>query len=214
MTKVNRKTKLSQFDLTMKSKVVIEAAKRDFASLSELGITESFLNEFENQVNELSKIKSYDLERIINSDITEAKDEARLQLIILLQQTRRRFALVFNQSHNEYIKYMQGDFIHAKNDLLLKMVTIVVEGLQKNLDQLSVVGITEATITEIKNRAAIFNHKLNLKIAAFEFSDNNTFERVEKINEVYENLLKLSNAGKVLWIEVNPAHYDDYVVSH
>ena len=212
--KIKNRSGISRRAVVVKSEVAIELVKRDLNLISDYGVDQNFIDGFESKVNNLKSLPAYGKLKALSNAVSREKKDAKLVLTKELQKSKRKFAMVFPIGSDIYNDFMRGDLAGVKINDFAKLAVNMIDGLEEHIEALTGVGITEETITQLRNKVADFDSKYVTKEVDNKTADTPTQVRNKAINDVYSDLVLICKAGKALWIdEESPANYNDYLLT-
>ncbi len=86
--------------------------------------------------------------------------------------------------------------------------------LSENFAALSVFGLTQPMVDELAAARAELIVLADAVTDAQRERMEMTLRRADALNEIYETMVGYCTIGKLLWADVNPAKYEDYVIYH
>ena len=191
---------------------MVRNALYDKAEFAKHGYTEASLNDVLSKVKQFSNLPS-DKELKANiSVITKDKNTAARQLLVLLRSVRTKAKNCFTTKSSEYRSFHFNRMVKLKDIPLYffaKQVVTVARGL---LDELASKGLTEEFLEQILQTAEAFNTLLNDMDKADKARAKATEFRILSGNELYGDLVRISNAGKDLFASTDASRYKRYVI--
>ena len=148
----------------------------------------------------------------IRESATKAKDDARAKLE---KQMRTIFLMaknVFSGDSGKYKEFGSADLTAQTDEEIVRTAKIMVSTATKYLTQLDDEGLTTAMITTLSNTKKELDDAIDTKIKAISSRDVTTENRIEAANNLYEMIVKYSDIGKDIFVEINEAKYNDYVI--
>jgi hypothetical protein len=109
-------------------------------------------------------------------------------------------------------KFGAGSMTKDDDKKFLTTCRQVVTTATEYLTELTPVGLTQAMITGLTTLANSFQSDLNSIATAQEARDIATQNRITKGNELYGYVTRYCEIGKIIWIDVDEAKYNDYVI--
>jgi hypothetical protein len=82
------------------------------------------------------------------------------------------------------------------------------------LPDLTPIGLTQGMIDELRAEALLFEEGMREVASRESIRRNEARERVLLGNSLYSLLVKYCEIGKLIWENINPAYYDDYIIYH
>jgi hypothetical protein len=113
-------------------------------------------------------------------------------------------------------QYKRLDITNIANDkesVFLVKARLVVTVATEYLPTLSLIGLMQGDIDALSANAQLFEDKLNDLNTAENNRDIGTRDRINLGNEVMSEVQKFARIGKSIWLNIDEAKYDDYVIS-
>ncbi len=148
----------------------------------------------------------------IRESATQAKDDARAKLE---KQMRTIFLMAknaFTSDSGKYREFGNTDLSTQTDEEVVRNAKIIITTATKYLTQLADEGLTTAVITTLSNTKKELDDAIDAKIKAVSNKDLAAETRIEAANNLYDMIVKYCDNGKDLFIEVNEAKYNDYVI--
>lgn len=208
---VTRNYPMSDGDLKQKADSLTGNLNRDAANFATRGVTNATI------LNYKSLITSFD-DTPTDEELQGPVMDATLQKDTAANALRMSIRTVRNMAEN---KFKGEGFYHSfgfedmadmsDNDLyrLGKRVGRVANTL---LSQLASEGLTAAMITTINTQTTALDNAIDAQHAAIENRDIATQDRIIKGNTLWDEMTRLASIGKSIFVDVDEAKYNDYVL--
>ncbi len=148
----------------------------------------------------------------IRETATKAKDDARAKLE---KQMRTIFLMaknVFSDDSGKYREFGSSDLSLQTDEEIVRTAKIMIATATKYLTHLATEGLTAAIITALSTTKKELDDAIDAKIKASSNRDIATETRIEAANNLYSMIAKYCEIGKDIFVEVNEAKYNDYVI--
>jgi hypothetical protein len=142
---------------------------------------------------------------------TEEKDAIAEQIRIAIRKIRSMAEIKYGKA-GKYKIFDFKDMAALSDNELDKLAKRVVRVGTTYLTELTSEGLTQAMLTALTDLYTDFDDALDTKEIAIETRNQSTQERVEKGNTLYTEVSRLCAIGRALYVDTNPAKYEDYVI--
>jgi len=209
---LNRKHNFPDADLYMLCLERIRYAHRDADLFNQYGYDMERLKRFHNQCEAFKELPGDD-EMVGDQMVTtEKKYEAAERLKSAIRSLMTRVALKYSNRSGRYRKFgtaKMGDMTDAQ---LIFCGRRVVRVARQQIDFLADVGVNENILLRISEACKVFENAVNIQQDRVAERDIAVERRVEAGNKLYDELVALSDIGKDIWAERNPAYYEQYAL--
>jgi hypothetical protein len=212
MDSVKRDYTLSDADLCMFTSNLVITMTRDQAQFTTRGVTAAMVTSLKalGDAFEIFPPDNYYLQDYLLA--TETKAATREALTIKLRAIVGYAKIKWGPNAPQVKKFGAGDMTIQTDKTFLVTCRMGVKIANDYLTDLTPVGLTAAMITDLTTFANTFETNLNSIASAQETRDLKTQERITKGNELYSFVSRYCEIGKIIWEDVDPAKYNDYVI--
>ncbi len=211
-TELMRDYSMSDADLIQLADSKISAAKRDLAEMQDFGITDIILAEINKRRDNFADMTTD--EELEGMKITSTEDKSAAA-DVLRKAIRRIMARVGNKygiKSGKYSRFGTESLGRMSDTELYKCGKRVQRQAQLLLDQLASEGLVETDISDLSAKTQTFDVAIDAQDDAIRDRDIAAEERVTLGNDLYADIMKLSNTGKAVWEGVNEAKHNDYMI--
>lgn len=212
-SKLTRNSKHSQGELIQIGDKFVSFSERDFDELSSFGLTTAHIDDTKKLLIEFEQMPSDEEILAEKSAATSRKNLSFEELKSAVKAVLRRIALHFGKTSAE-LKKAGGENLSNMTDAAFCQKAKRVERVGREYaEALKASGLTTEMLDLLKTKIGIFDKLLDeLKDQAVT-RDKKTHERVQKANDLYDAIVKLSDFGKAAFEETDPARYEGYKIN-
>ncbi|MDP2362528.1 MAG: hypothetical protein Q8M94_02030 [Ignavibacteria bacterium] len=143
---------------------------------------------------------------------TESKNALRAECTVKLRAVMGYAKIKWNANSAHIKKFGAGDMTNSSDKSFLMTCRMGVTVATGFLADLTPVGLTQPIIDNLGDTAQLLEDAMNDIAEAQATRDIMTDDRINKGNELYEFVSKYCEIGKIIWVDVNEAKYNDYVI--
>lgn len=208
------KFRLSVERLLSKAREVSSAMERDADLLEQYGVTAEQRQNFAEAIALADALADDVISRWYVSEAVAARDKKQEQIRAKIEGMVLRVRLCFG-AQTPLIGVMDCHNLSQKNTSeLLESCQNALAVLSENFAALSVFGLTQPMVDELAAARAELMVLADAVTDAQRERMEMTLRRADALNEIYETMVGFCTIGKLLWADVNPAKYEDYVIYH
>ncbi|MFH1004631.1 MAG: hypothetical protein V1781_03925, partial [Bacteroidota bacterium] len=185
---------------------------RDAAEMATYGIDASISSFIANKTRELKDLSTDEELAGIVSDLTEKKNEKAEAVKMAIRGIMARAKNAFGEQSAKFRRFGTKGMDEMRDVELYRCGKRVIRVAQTYLAELTVKGLTQAIIDDLKNTNTIFDDKIDLKDDAERQRDIATANRISMANQLYSKIVEVCDYGKEHWKAKNEAKYNDYVI--
>ena len=211
---VVRKYNMSDGDLSGHCRMIRMCVQRDILDFMNRGVSEAFIEAFHQQRLDWD---SFDEDVVKVGEImeaTEIKDASEEKLRLALRTYRTMVHNKWGINHRNYRVYKFERLHHTTDDILHRLARTVKLVGPRHLADLATEGFTQDMLDNIDQLDIQFELDMDLQQNAQTEREIQTQERIEMGNNLYKEMMRLSNIGKDLYATTNSARYKDYIIYH
>ena len=212
MEAITRGYSMSDGTLDQTADDLINSAQRDEAALLELGFTPANVVEIQVARDAFTDTPN---DAFLMGDMmiaTQAKNALRKELSHNTRHITGLAKIRFGDNSGEYVKFDTKELSRQTDNDLVHACRGVLRATQAYATQLLADGITPLKITEYETLLASFDNAIDDQHEAIKNRDQSVVHRITLGNALYTLLTKLAAKGKLCWIDVNEALYNDYII--
>jgi hypothetical protein len=207
---VNRKHNFPDADLYLQCMDRIRYAYEDRKAFGQYGYEPERLQRFKNLCERFRDLPDDD--ELVGDQMlmTEKKYESAEKLKAAIRSLMTRVAMKFSNRTGRYRKFgtsKMGDMTDAQ---LIFCGRRVVRVARQQMDFLADVGVNENVLKRITDAVQAFERAVNIQHDRVSDRDIAVETRVERGNQLYDELVTLCNIGKDIWAERDPVRYELY----
>jgi hypothetical protein len=207
-----REYSLSDGALIEKTDSIISFATRDTAELTPEGVTLARLDALKDKRDDFNEMEDDEEWEGLVSEKVEEKNIAAALCETTVHNIRRMAANVFGEGKPKYKRFGFEGINRLEEDKKPKAYYRVWRRATAALADLTDEGLTALKLSDFKTAIDDFDVKLDVVDDTIADRDAATEERIELGNEIYTELVKVSNTGKDYWFDKSEAKYNDYVI--
>ena len=198
-------------NLTPTAKGISTSIKRDIADFASRNITLVTLADFEILIDDFDNTPTD--EELLGEWLaaTDTKNKTMEAVKIAIRPIRNMAELVY-KGKGKYTSFGFEDMAHMNANDLYQLVKRVVRVGTKCLAELSTQGLTQTQLTALQNMATLLETQIDDAEEKQETRDLETQNRVQKGNALWAKMVELASIGKSIYVDTNPAKYNDYVL--
>jgi hypothetical protein len=212
MDPAKRDYNMTDPELCMFASNLVITITRDQAQFTTRGVTAAMVTSFKalGDAFEVFPPDAYYLTDYLLA--TETKNVTRESLIIKLRAILGYAKIKYGPTSLQVKRFNAGDMTRQDDMKFLTTCRLAVKVANDYLADLTPIGLTAAMITDLTTTANTFESNLNSISSAQTNRDMKTQERISKGNELYSFVSRYCEIGKIIWEDVDPAKYNDYVI--
>ena len=212
LNEILRGFNLTYGSLIQKTDDLILSAIRDLIDLAKFGMTQQKIDK-----TQLIRDEFVDMptdQELLGNQIrrTEEKSQMAEQLRTDIKNIGSRIMLKFGKKSWQYRTANIGEVSQLVDEKLCRTGYSLVRTATELLEELADTGLTQEIIDLLKTHTQQFDELIDLKQKAINQRDIKTQDRRVKANELYANLMHISETGKATYQGTNEAKYNDYVI--
>jgi len=142
----------------------------------------------------------------------ENKESVKNSILIILRSVSLRAKSVFGANSAKYRSMNPGNLSLMTDNNLLATARQVYDAVENNAGELAEVGITAGYISTFNSAIESFADAIDRVVEKKNVRDESREIRIQKGNELYSLINKYCDFGKLIWSNVSPAKYNDYVI--
>lgn len=212
MTEIERIFNLSFDELRMAVSNVIGSMNRDATEFAERGVMQSDIDDFETLGNEFEIFPSNNYYQSMVSEEVDHKNVARGNCEVMMRKISGYVQQKYGLRSPKYKRLGMKDYQRKRDASFLFTAREVARVANEYLADLSPIGLTQTLIDDLDAEAQIMEDEMNAINAKIELRDTKSQERMIKANELYAELRKYCDIGKLIWEDLSEAKYNDYII--
>ncbi len=186
--------------------------RRDIVEFEKHGITEDNLTEVETMASDFEKLSS-DEEMLGKQVLATQEQGAQAEKVReAIREITNRALRHFGDTSGKYKQFGNMNLSHLEGGNLGYAGSRVSKVATGFLTELQPTGLTQAMITNLDTQVKAYYNKLHAQDDAIADRDVAAAERAEKANTIYRIVAKYCETGKNIWVSINEAKYNDYVI--
>ena len=203
-----RNYSMDDSELIQYAQKVIANLKRDRALLERFGYSNEKIAAIEVLISEFKLIIT---DRALSAkvqQVTSAKEKLRGQLERLCREV---FAIANNNLEKAYIREFGDQYVsHMRDSKLILNSRTMLRAMGLYTDKLSSQGLTSELMASVLETLDLFDKIIEEKEMALTSRKVGTDLRILKGNILYEDIIKVCNYGKTVWLGVDDRRAHDY----
>jgi len=208
----NRKHNFPDADLYLQCNERIRYAHRDMKWFENYGYDIERLKKFKAMCDRFRELPDDD--ELVGDQmiLTEKKYKAAEKLKAAVRSLMTRVKLKYNNRTGRYRKFgtaKMGDMTDAQ---LVFCGRRVVRVARQQMDFLAEMGVNESVLQRITESTQEFERSVNYQHDKVADRDIAVERRVDKGNDLYDELITLCQIGKDIWAEKDPTKYENYCI--
>lgn len=212
MFSITRNYNMPDADLCMFASNLVLTMTRDQAQFTTRGITAANVTTFKalGDAYEVYPPDNYYLQDYLLA--VETKNTTRESCTLKLRAIIGYAKIKWGVGSPQVKKFGAGDMTSQGDKSFLVTCRMGIKVANDYLADLTPIGLTALMITDLTTAANLLETNLNSIATAQENRDLKTQDRINKGNELYSFVAKYCEIGKIIWEDVDPAKYNDYVI--
>ncbi len=209
---ITRNYHISDGDLALFANALTLAMTRDLTEQSVYGVTETSLDDFNDLINEFQAMPN---DEVLKNDLSysvELRELSRNTILNTMRSISARAKAVFGTNTSKYRSMSPGQLSLMTDSLLLIAASKVHDAALNNIAALAGEGVTTVYLTTFNSAIESFESAIKSVDDKKLLRDDGIEAKVLKGNELYSLIVKYCDYGKLLWTNVSPAKYNDYVI--
>ena len=213
MKSLQRVYNMTDPSLTLKCEDVLDSIDRDITEFTARGFTPAKRTLFENTITAFDGMPSDNYLLGLQEIATQTKNTARVSCETAVNVVLTAVVNVWGIDSAEYHFFTEDKSLSNLTDTeLLRYLEDFADATEDELTALADEGIDAATVTNLRALRVSFNTALKEQRKAIKARDTGDNSRIKKGNELNKLLVAHCNTGKNIWINVDEAKYNDYVI--
>ena len=212
MQPIERLYRSSDGTLEQTADDLVNSAERDETALLELGFTEDDRNEIVAARQEFSDAPSDYFLMGAMMTATQTKNALRKQLSHDTRHITGLAKLHFGADSGAYRQFDNKEISRLSDNDFARACKGVVEAATMYAAEMAEEGFTAPKLAAYVALRQSFDDALDAQRRAIKNRDQAVTERITLGNNLYTLLVKLATKGKLCWIDVNEALYNDYII--
>jgi len=185
---------------------------RDLSDLEIYGISN---NSIENLNNFIDDFQALPTDAKLRNDLSfeiEKRESARNLILKIMRSISLRAKSIFGANSAKYRSMTPGNISQMTDNNLLASARQVLDASQNNAAELEAEGITAGYILNFNSAIESFAAAIDKVVERKNIRDESRDIRIKKGNELYALINKYCSYGKLIWSDVSPAKYNDYII--
>lgn len=210
--RLRKNTIISYSKLPLLANQVATAMRRDLVELSEYAITEAKIDEMIALADSFQEIPNDTFFRFDWSFAVENKKKLRNEISDIIRSLSLRAKIVFGANTSKFRSF-QIDYISKNSDIeLLNNARQLHSVATENILLLESEGVTPAYLDSFLAKITDFEKAIDEADNRKKTRDFSTEHRTLVANQLYSLIRKYCNYGKIIFKNISPAKYNDYLV--
>lgn len=205
-----REYRFSDAILKQKMDDLIDSVTRDIDDFSTRGIADT--TAVQELIDKFDDIPDDSYYRGNVSIATQDRDEAETALKSALRTIRTMAGNKWGESDARYRIYDLGRLSAMIPEKMVRVAKNVAQIATDQLADLASEGLTTDRIDALGTLRTTLDDKIDDKASKVKERDLATQRRINAGNELYKEMVRITNIGKDLYIDTNEAKYNDYVI--
>lgn len=198
--------------LVQKSDDIVSSANEDYDVLTGFGVTHQMIDSIVTLRGVFVALPT-DVELgAVKVGQTALKDAKAAEVRKAIRQITVRVGLKYGKKSWQVKKFKHGDISQLSDSDLCRAAGAIVRAAGQMLGDLASVGLTQAIINNLKDLNGEFDTLIDLQRDAEKDRDKGTQDRRIAANNLYDAIIKVSEAGKAAFKETDEARYNDYII--
>lgn len=213
MLEIARKYKMSDSTLMLVGTRLIVGANRDATELSNFGWTAARVSDLSNARDAFADLPT-DVELSgIMSVATAAKNKVRQDTTeFCAKEIMLRVSQHYGEGSPNYNRFRFSDLYTSSDHGLWLVLKRIHRQATLLATPLAAEGLTAAHLSSLEGYINDLNSALFAQVQAIDDRDQAVHERIEAGNALYDEMVKLGEVGKRLWLNVDESKYNEYVL--
>ena len=199
-------------DLHLQCMTHLRNAHRDVEQFKQYGYSVDKITGFAHQCEKFKNMTDDDEMVGDQMIVTEKKYDAAEKLKHAIRSIMTRVEIKYGNRSGRYRKFgtaKMGDMTDAQLHFCGRRVARV---SRNQADFLADVGVNETQIQRVLDAASAFEIAINVQQDKIADRDISVEIRTEQGNKLYEEMIKLCNIGKDVWVDKDPVKYAQYCI--
>lgn len=210
--RLRKNTIISYSKLPLLANQVATAMRRDLVELSEYAITEAKIDEMIALADSFQEIPNDTFFRCDWGIAVENKKKLRNEISDIIRSLSLRAKIVFGANTSKFRSF-QIDYISKNSDIeLLNNARQLHSVATENILLLESEGVTPAYLDSFLAKITDFEKAIDEAENRKKTRDFSTEHRTLVANQLYSLIRKYCNYGKIIFKNISPAKYNDYLV--
>ncbi|MCX6154587.1 MAG: hypothetical protein NT007_10540 [Candidatus Kapabacteria bacterium] len=203
---------MSDADLCMFTSNLVVTMRRDQTEFTTRGVTALMVTAFETLGNAFEVLPPdvYYLTDLMLA--TEAKNTQRDACTLKLRAIIGYAKIKWGSGAAQVKRFDAGEMTKYDDKKFLTTCRLGVIVATDYLTDLTPVGLTSAMVDDLEATAQLMEDAMNDISSAQTQRDIKTQDRITKGNELYDFVSRYCEIGKIIWEDVSPAKYNDYII--
>jgi len=212
LNEILRVFNLTYSTLIQKTDDLILSAIRDLIDLAKFGMTQQKIDKTQLIRDEFVNMPTD--HELLGDQIGRTEEKSQMAEILRtdMKNIGSRIMLKFGKKSRQYRTANIGEISQLADEKLCHTGYSLVRTATQLLEELADTGLTQEIIDSLKSHLEQFDELIDLQRKAINQRDISTQERRVKANELYANLMHISETGKATYQGTNEAKYNDYVI--
>ena len=210
--KVNRKYNFPDADLYQMCTDAIRLAKRDLKAFAGYGYDAQRLKGFLNRTQKFIEVPDDDELLGDQMVVTDKKYEAAERVKHAIRSIMTRVRLKFSNRTGRYRKFGTSKIGDMTDAQLLFCGRRVIRVARSQWDFLAETGLNESHLKKLADACSAFETSMNVQQDKVADRDIAVENRIDIGNLLYDELIKVCDIGKDIWMETDRAKYDAYCI--
>ena len=213
MKPIERSYNLTDPALVLKCEDVVDSIDRDITEFTARGYTPAKKTAFEDAIAAFDGMPS-DNYLLGQQEIkTAAKNTARTNCETKINAVLTAVVNVWGIESAQYHLFTENKPLSQLSDSdVLRFLEDFADSTEDHLSDLAGEGITMADVTSLRDLRVAYNTALKEQRKAIKNRDIGVSNRIKKGNELNKLLVNYCNTGKNIWLNVDEAKHNDYVI--
>ncbi len=207
---LNRNYNMQDADLYLQAMERLRYAHRDLAEFEKYGFSIERIKALHAQVEMFRNLPDDDELLGDQMTATERKDSAAHELRVAIRGVMTRVAMKYHDKTGRYRKFGTSKLSDMSDPQLLFCGRRVVRVARQLFDLLDGTGLNDNQIQRVLNACTDLENALNVQQDRIHDRDISVELRIEKGNQIYQELVVLCDIGKDIWAETDRKKYEQY----
>lgn len=208
----NRVYSMQDAELNVFASKLVNNITRDASEFALRGVNSAAITAFSNLQSSFELIPTdsyYSADISIASDL---KNTHRIDAEKAIRSIVNCARIKWGEGSAQSKKFGAATMTRDNDKVFLTTCRQVITTATEYLATLASVGLTQDMIDDLEDLTNDFADDLNNILSAQEIRDIKTQERISKGNQLYEYVTQYCEIGKYIWIDVDEARYNDYII--
>ncbi|MDT3738502.1 MAG: hypothetical protein RO257_03245 [Candidatus Kapabacteria bacterium] len=209
---ITRNYHIPDGDLALFANTLIIAMTRDLPQQELYGVTSTSLLDLRTLIDEFQALPGDEIYRTDWSYSIEQRDIDRNLILNTMRNISVRAKAVFGSNSAKYRSMSPGNISQMTDSDLLTAARQVHIAAVNNSATLAGVGFTASMLTSFHTTIEDYEIKIDEVAGKSLVRDDAAEVKVNKGNQLYKLIVKYCDFGKLMWSNVSPSKYNDYVI--